>query len=353
MVQDLNTLEGLEQTPLFVSGEGGYHTYRIPALLTTANGVLLAFCEARRHSQSDTGDIDLVLRRSRDNGLTWEPLRVIAGIGKHVYGNPCPVQDRSTGAIWLPFNWNRADGPEDQIMRGAAPREVWLMRSDDDGVTWGKPVEITPQVKRPEWTWYATGPGHGIQLRSGRLLIPCDHATGAPDRSRTHLRSHVIFSDDRGATWRIGGSAPGQTDECLAAELADGTVYLNMRSYHGKGRRAVARSSDGGQTWGKLTWDETLVEPVCQAGLLGLPDGRVLFSNPASASREGMMVRVSADGCRTWPHAWMIHRGPSAYSDLAVTADQQLCCLYERGERHPYETITLARCALAALVGRR
>lgn len=333
----------MEQQVLFTAGADGYHSYRIPALLATAGGRLLAFCEARRHSRADTGDIDIALRCSDDGGATWDAMRIIADAGPDVLGNPCPVQDRTTGRIWLPLNWNRATGGEDLILAGAAPRGVRLMYSDDEGASWSPPVDITAQVKRPDWTWYATGPGHGIQLRMGRLLIPCDHASGAPEPGGAHYGSHVILSDDRGASWRIGGVLSGYLNECQAAELADGTVYLNMRSYHGKHRRAVAHSIDGGETWSPVEWDEALVEPVCQAGLLALPDGGVLFSNPASVSRENLTVRLSRDGCRTWPVAWTLHAGPSAYSDLALAPDGAICCLYERGNEHPYETITLAR----------
>lgn len=333
----------VEQQSLFAAGTGGYHSYRIPALLATTSGRLLAFCEARRHSRADSGDIDIALRCSDDGGLTWDAMRIIADAGADVLGNPCPVQDRATGRIWLPLNWNLAAGDESLILRDEAPRDVRLMVSDDDGVNWSAPADITAQVKRPDWTWYATGPGHGIQLRTGRLLIPCDHAVTAADPTPAHYGSHVIVSDDHGATWRVGGVLSGHVNECQAAELADGTLYLNMRSYHGKGCRAVAWSTDGGETWSPVTWDSALVEPVCQAGLLGLSDGRVLFANPASERRENLTVRMSRDGCHTWPAALTLHPGPAAYSDLAQAGDAAILCLYERGRGHPYEEIALAR----------
>ena len=339
----------MEQIDLFVSGQGGYHTYRIPSLLATQRGSLLAFCEARRNSRSDSGDIDLALRRSADGGRTWSEMQIIADMGRDVIGNPCPVQDRATGTIWLPLCSNLAEGEESKIVVGEAPRTVWMMKSDDDGATWSEPVEITPQVKRPEWTWYATGPGHGIQLQSGRLLIPCDYAVGTPDKEYGHFGSHVIYSDDHGATWHIGGTILGQVNECQAAQLDDGTVYLNLRAYHGRNRRAVAWSQDNGDTWSEVRLDLALIEPICQAGLLHLPGDRVLFSNPASTRRERITVRLSEDRCRTWSAGRLLWAGPSAYSDLALAPDGRICCLYERGEEHPYERISLARFPLGRL----
>jgi len=233
-------------------------------------------------------------------------------------------------------------------MEGDGPRDVWVTHSDDDGLTWAEPVDITAAVKRDTWRWYATGPGHGIQLRSGRLLVPCDHSEHGDDDHP--YRSHVIYSDDRGATWQLGGTLSDRVNECTAVELTDGTVYLNMRCYLGANRRAVARSADGGQTWSEIEVDDALVEPVCQAALIDAEDC-VLFSNPASVERERMTVRASFDGCRTWPKALVLHEGPSAYSDLCVAPDGGVCCLYERGDGHPYERITLARFPLASVAG--
>ncbi len=167
-------------------------------------------------------------------------------------------------------------------------------------LTWGEPVEITADTKRSNWTWYATGPCHGIQLRSGRLVISCDHRTRATETEGERLYSHVIYSDDQGATWRIGGVVMEEgTNESVAVELPDGAVYLNCRDQHKRGRRCVAWSRDGGLTFDEVAWDEALVEPACQGTAIVLPDGRVLFCNPASATRDTLTVRVSGDGCRT------------------------------------------------------
>jgi sialidase-1 len=328
---------------LFRAGEGGYHTYRIPALIVAPNGTLLAFCEGRRRSAGDAGDIDILLRRSFDQGRTWSAAETIADMGDDTIGNPTPVVERKTGAIFLLLTRNAGAVTEQQIISGTGARTVWVMRSSDNGATWQPPVEITAQVKRPDWTWYATGPGNGIQTRSGRLVIPCDHNR----RDNNERHSHVIYSDDRGETWKIGGVADNQTNESAVAELRDGTLLLNMRSYHGKNRRAVQRSRDGGLTWSPLEFDEALIEPVCQASLITAAPGRLLFSNPAATTRSRMTVRLSEDDGRTWKWSRVFYEGPSAYSSLATLRRWAAGLLFENGERQPYEQITFVRFDLA------
>ncbi len=340
----------LVQTDLFLSGEGGYHTYRIPALALTREGTVLAFCEGRRDGQGDSGQIDMLLRRSVDGGATWGPLQVVSSAKGYTTGNPAPVVDRETGTILLPLTRNRAEDTEPMILRGEAPpRTVWITRSRDDGLTWEEPQEISDSVRRDDWRWYATGPCHGIQLASGRLMIPCDHAR-SPAFKDWH--SHVIYSDDGGATWQIGGIADGFTNESTVVELTDGRLCLNMRNYRTSKRRAIAFSDDQGMTWSPVHDDDALIEPRCQASIIrystesSVGKNRVLFSNPASEKRENMTVRVSYDECRTWPVARSLHTGPAAYSDLVVLPDGAIGCLYERGDTHPYERITFARFSL-------
>jgi len=339
-------------TEVYTRGEKGYDTFRIPSVIATSRGTLLAFAEARREGAGDAGDIDLVLKRSEDGGVSWSPLQIIGDNGPNTFGNPCPVVDRTTGTIWLLTTQNRGTDREKDIIAGTsqAGRSVAVLRSTDDGVTWSAPVDITASVKQADWTWYATGPGVGIQTRTGRLVIPANHAV--PGTAIHH--SHVIFSDDGGRSWQIGGSADPGTNESQVVELADGRLMLNMRNHPPRAEnfRMVATSDDGGRTWSQAKPDRALVEPPAQASLLRLTtaaaDGRnrLLFSNPASARRERMTVRMSEDEGATWPVSRVVHEGPAAYSSLVVLPDRSIGLLVERGDRSPYEKITFVRLTL-------
>jgi sialidase-1 len=352
-----------DKVDVWTSGEGGYHTYRIPAVLRAPDGGLLAFCEGRKGGRGDTGDIDLLLKRSADGGATWGEQRVLWDDGDNVCGNPCPVLDRDTGMIFLFLTHNLGHDHESEIISGTSEgtRTVWVMTSADGGARWSPPREVTDSTKRKDWTWYATGPGVGIQLEvgrhAGRLVIPCDHIEA--DSRRYY--SHVLLSDDHGATWRIGGrSGRDQLNECQVAELDSGELVLNMRNYNRqKQARAVARSTDGGESFGEVTWDETLPEPICQAGMVtvcasrggGVVERWLAFSNPASPNRrERMLVRVSYDGGRGWYTAALLHGQAAAYSclvDLSEGSSNAVGCLYERGQKSPYERITFQRIELA------
>lgn len=340
--------EYAENVP-FRSGTEGYHTYRIPALVETTNGTLLAICEGRKTSSSDAGDIDLVLKRSTDAGDTWGPLTLVqeeGGTAAITIGNPAPVVDRRTGRVWLAFCRNNS--------------RVFVTWSDDDGQTWAERREITADVKLADWSWYATGPVHGIQLErgahAGRLVLPCDHiSTGSV------WGSHAILSDDHGATWRLGGVVDAQSgyqpNESVAVELVDGRVYLNCRNHGGQKRRAFAVSADGGATFGAAALDDALIEPVVQASALrysavdqGGATNLILFSNPATAStRTRMTVRRSWDEAATWDAGTLIYAGPSAYSDLVKLRDGRIGLFFEKGASSPYETITFVRFELTDL----
>lgn len=339
-----------EQRDLFLSGTEGYHTFRIPAVAVTCRGVVLAFCEGRRYSRGDSGDIDLVLKRSEDGGRSWSALQVVWDDDGNTCGNPCPVVDRKTGIVWLLMTHNLGCDSERQIVEQTSKgtRTVWVGYSEDEGLTWSIPAEITAAVKQPDWTWCATGPGAGIQMTSGRLVVPCDHIEA--DTRRYY--SHVIYSDDGGKHWQLGGSTPDdQVNECEVVELEDGRLLLNMRNYRpGKRIRARSFSADGGLSWSPVEGDEALVEPICQASIRRFSttaeggQSRILFANPASqTTRERMTVRLSLDEGRTWPASRLLYPGPSAYSCLAILPDRTAACLYERGEKSPYERITWAR----------
>jgi sialidase-1 len=354
--------DGFSQLDLFVSGGEGCHTFRIPSLVVTAKGTVLAFCEGRKKGQGDSGDIDLVLKRSTDGGRTWSAPQVIWDDGPHTCGNPCALVDADTGVVWLLMTWNRGDDHERLILdrRSKDTRRVFVSNSADDGVTWSPPRQITDDVKKPDWTWYATGPGNGVQLalgpHKGRLVVPCDHMVAETKK----YFSHVVYSDDHGETWKLGGASPkDQLNECAVVELSDGRLLLNMRNYDRTRRsRGVALSDDGGMTWGGFYHDAALVEPICQASLVRYDrpaegqKGRLLFSNPASEKdRVNMTVRLSHDDGRTWPVAKLLHAGPAAYSCLAVLADGQIACLYEGGAKSPYEKIVFAAFSRAWLTG--
>ena len=323
------------ETELFAQGVAGYHTYRIPALVVTNEGTLLAFCEGRKYAINDWGEINIVLRRSFDNGASWEDMRVVHADGEHTIGNPCPVVDADTGTVWLAFTWDND--------------RVFVMRSEDDGNSWSEPREITGDVKLAGWTWYGTGPGHGVQLRGGRLVVPSYHIEG-PRLIWPFQHSHIVYSDDHGATWELGGVLGEGTGECEAVETQDGRLYLTMRpAREGSTKHLGAWSDDGGMTWSEVVEEEGLSDPLCQASIVrftqeGTHDrNRVLFLNPASSERDTMTVRISYDECRTWEVSKVLHSGPSAYSDMAVSPNLAIGCLYERGNYHRRECIRLAQ----------
>lgn len=347
-------------TDIFVSGADGYHTYRIPVIIVTTNGTVLAFCEGRKDSRGDTGKIDLLLKRSSDNGKTWSPQQIVRSDGDNVCGNPAPVVDQTTGIVCLLMTWNFGADAEREINNGTSKdsRRVFVTHSADAGMTWAKPQEITASVKKADWRWYATGPVNGIQLtrgaHKGRLVIPCNH-TELDGTGNSVSRSHIIYSDDHGSTWQLGGIDDELTNESTIVERADGSLLQNMRSYHKKSRRAVATSHDDGASWSHVKFDDALIEPVCQGSILrySWPEAggrsRILFSNPASKERENLTIRLSYDEAAIWAVSKILHSGPSAYSCVAVLPDKSIACLFECGDKTAYEHITLARIPLGWL----
>ncbi|HBG28540.1 MAG: hypothetical protein A2Y10_19855 [Planctomycetes bacterium GWF2_41_51] len=340
---------------LFVGGQDGYHTYRIPAILTTLKGTVLVFCEGRKNHGGDAGDIDLLLKRSTDGGKTFSSQMIIWDDANNTCGNPCPVQDEQTGTIWLLSTWNLGDDKERKIAEGNSvnTRRVFILKSDDDGATWSSTKEITSTAKNKQWKWYATGPGIGIQLKygknKGRLIIPCDHSIALryPEKSFTG-GSHTIYSDDNGQNWKISEWIYPNCGESQVIELIDGTVLMDIRNHQYRGKRAQALSYDGGHSWTKIDFQTDLIEPLCQASIFrfapykGFDKSIILFSNPHSATqRVNMTVQASLDECKTWKYSKSLYQGPTAYSCLARLPDNRIACMYEAGVKKPYEKIVL------------
>ncbi len=376
--QALSAEPRLDKQDVFVAGQGGYPSYRIPALLMAPGGSLLAVCEARK-TRGDWAAIDIVLRRSGDGGETWSEAREMSEVdGPHqknpvalkqkladpsavTNNNPLLIADHQTGAVHFLFC--------QEYMR------CFYRRSDDDGQTFSEPVEITsafePFRDQYDWKVLATGPGHGVQLGGGRLVVPVWLSTATGGNAHRPSVIATIYSDDHGATWQCGDIVTGETDplvnpsESVAVELADGRVLLNMRSESTRNRRAIATSPDGATGWSRPVFDDGLAEPICMASMCRLStasDGgknRILFSNPdnlerkkgkaepgKSRDRKNLTVKLSYDGCKSWPVSKTIEAGPSAYSDLAVGPDGTIYCLFERadpGTKYPGPSQVLAR----------
>jgi sialidase-1 len=363
-----------EKIDLFISGQGGYAAYRIPGMVVTARGSVLVYCEARLNDRSDWSTMDILLRRSTDAGSTWEPPRRVVRVPNPepenpvavarklgvphgpTYNNPIAIADRS-GAVHLLFCL--------EYLR------CFYARSDDDGRTFSAPVEITGTFNRfrpgYEWKVLSVGPGHGIQLRNGRLLASVRLALGD---GRTPLRPTVaatIFSDDSGRTWQPGELAIRNSEdtvnpnEPLLVELADGRVMMNVRNESKLQRRLVTTSPDGATRWSLPRFDPALLDSGVMASLVRFTQppaarkNRLLFANPHDLkARANLSIKLSYDEGATWPVNRTLEPGPSAYCDLAVLPDGRILCFYERGStdgQQLYGRLTLARFDLAWLSG--
>jgi len=324
---------------IFPAKKEGYNSYRIPALVTTTKGTLLAFCEGRKHGAADHGDIDIVLKRSTDGGKTWSPLQIVFDNNNHVAGNPVPIVDQKTGRIFLLSC--TSDQHEYKIYEGKGRRGIWIQHSDDDGLTWTKPRDISTNIYPTDWRWYATGPCSGIQIQQGkhadRLICPANHtAVEDPKSQKNIFRTHSIYSDDQGKTWHLGESSAPGGNESTIAEAGKDLLYQSIRMQsHRKGVRGIRYSTDGGATWTPLKHDPKLPCPMCQGSVIRdhSKPNRLIHSNPGtSKGRSNMTIRISEDGGKTWPNSKIIHSGSSAYSDLTITSNKQLAILYEGGK---------------------
>lgn len=320
-------------TSLYAQGEAGYNTFKIPTMITAPNGTILSFAEARTEHKDDWSKTDVVLRKSYDLGTTWTALEVLIEEGDMIIGNACPVVDRNTGIIWLIF-CKQND-------------RAFKMYSEDNGETWSEPVEITQDVKLDHWTWYATGPSHGIQLKDGTLVIPADHI------ENRKMMAHVIYSRDGGNTWQLGGTVPGG-EEATLVELDNGDLYINIRPVR-PGHRVTAISHDKGLTWTEISHDTSLPDPACQGNLIEIEKNEgslYLFTNPAdSLHREMMTVRLSDDECKTWSKSKILYEGMASYSALSlIDAENDIIgCIFERGANFYAEEIVFMRFPLSYL----
>jgi sialidase-1 len=366
----------LEKVELWEEGEDGYKLYRIPGLVTTAKGSVLAYAEARRYSGSDWDTIDIVMRRSTDGGRTFSRPKVIARVpgdpersavaierklGRPddvTYNNPVAVADRD-GSIHFLFCL--------EYMR------VFYMRSDDDGNTFSQPAEITSVVDafRPEYAWrvIATGPGHGIQLRNGRLIVPIWLSLGTGTNGHSPSVTSTVYSDNHGINWHSGAIAVQNTpqfpnpNEATVAQRTDGSVLLNVRTGAKQNRRTVVTSKDGATAWTAPHLQSDLPDPICFASVIRFSTkktngrARLLFSNPdnltrvdgreiVSKDRKNLTVYLSYNEGKSWTAKRSLEPGSSSYSDMSVLPDGSILCLYETvGTKDglPKQKLVLAR----------
>jgi sialidase-1 len=332
-------------TVVFKSGQDSYHTYRIPTIVRAKNGDLLAFAEGRKKATSDNGDIDIVLKRSSDGGKSWGRMQLVQDepgdpAAKVWIGNPTPIVDRTDpmhpGRIWLVFTRSN--------------ERMFVTFSDDNGKSWAERRDITETAGKPAWRWYAAGPVHGIQLErgphAGRLVAPCDHRMRGADSWGAHL----IYSDDHGATWKLGATDthlvadPVHPNECVAVELVDGRIYVNARDQNGSdpASRLVAYSSDGGETFdGPFAPEPNITSPVVQNSCVRLyskdrgDEQNVLVycgcGHPTQ--RRDLTVLASFDEGKTWGRKTVVHTGPAAYCDLVKLDGDRVGVLFEAGKK--------------------
>jgi sialidase-1 len=370
---------GLEKTDIFEAGKDGYALYRIPGIVVTAKGTVLAYCEARLTSASDWGTIDIMLRRSTDGGTTWLPRARVANVPGPKEKNPAALDKKVGKTEDVTYNNAVAFADRDGSVHMLFCLEYmrcFYIRSDDDGVTWTEPTEITKtfEAYRPQYDWkvIATGPAHGIQLKNGRLVVPIWISTGTGGNAHRPSVTSTIYSDDHGKTWKAGEIAVPDTpewvfpNETVIVELADGRVMLNVRSESPTHRRLVTISKDGATGWSTPRFDDALLEPICMASIVrvsGAKAGektRIAFANPhnmerddgkatvgKSRDRKNLSVKLSYDEGQTWPVNKTLEPSWSGYSDLAVLPNGTILCFYERGSSDGKSSTRTTRLTIA------
>ena len=350
--------------PVFVSGTEGYQTYRIPAIIRLPNGQLLAFCEGRVNGAGDFGNIDIVLKRSNDEGQTWSPLQRIVNNDSLQAGNPAPVVDLSDplhpgGRIFLFYN--TGNNHENEIRKGNGYKQVWYITSVDGGKTWSDATDITTAVSRlnktgihpawnfkEDWRTYANTPGHAIQFMegkyAGRIFIAANHSAGPPQEHFMDYNAHGFFTDDHGKKFQLSKNVnlPG-SNESMAVVLSKDKMMMNSRNQRGNIKaRIVSISSDGGASWDTTFFDLNLIDPVNQGSILnaGKKNGKVIiaFCNAADTQqRNNLTLRISFNEGKTWHRNFLIDKGDpnknkdhTAYSDLVKISKRKIGVLYEK-----------------------
>lgn len=335
---------------VFVPKHDGFASIRIPAVVASRQNTLLAFAEGRA-ANADQARNKLILKRSTDGGKSWGKVAIVADDGDRSLNNPCVVVERRSGRVILMYQSYPAGTAERsaRIQPGLEGEHVvrnLVISSDDDGLTWSPPRDVTRQTKRPEVvTTLATGPGLGIQLQhgphAGRLLFPLNEGPFGL------WNIYAVYSDDGGASWKLGGNAPNalvdtpqgkpssQVNEAQFVELNDGSIRFNVRRWAGRAVRKTCVSRDGGLSWSKVEDVPELLDPSCMASVYRYPDtadrvnGLLLFSGPQSTKRENGTVFLSRDDGATWPVKRVLCEGSFGYSCLTALADGTVGCLYE------------------------
>jgi sialidase-1 len=353
-----------KSVPVYISGNEGYKSFRIPAIIKLTDGQLLAFAEGRVGGSGDFGNIDIVLKRSSDGGKTWSAIEKVIDYDSLQAGNPAPVVDLTDpkypkGRIFLFYN--TGNNHENEIRHGKGIREAWYITSTDFGISWSKPVNITAQVHKPnqpkinpdynftaDWRSYANTPGHAMQFTSGkykgRILVAANHSESSPKANFEDYFSHTYYTDDHGKTFRLGETVmiPG-SNEATAAEISGDKLMLNARNQKGDIRaRIVAISSNGGETWDTSYFDHNLPDPVCEGSILtiGEQNGKniLAFCNAAdSLHRDNLTLRFSFDDGNSWPVSIPVDKSPegnirsdyTAYSDIVKLSTDEIGVLYE------------------------
>ncbi|TLD71993.1 exo-alpha-sialidase [Phragmitibacter flavus] len=352
----------LEKINLFTAGDHGHQLYHIPGVVVTAKGTVLAWCEARKRPAgvSDWDDIRILLRRSTDDGKTWSEAKSIADVPGPKTKNPLSLRMRDVDPKDVTYNNPVLIADKDgtvHMLFCLEYQRVFYQRSDDDGLTWNAPTEISETFEafktHYDWKVLATGPNHTIQLKkTGRLVVPVWLSTGTGGNAHRPSVTTTIYSDDQGKTWKAGEIAVPNTEEWInpnetvAVELADGRVMLNVRNESKTHRRLITTSADGATGWSTPKFDDALLEPICMGGIVRYEHAGkslILFSNPHNLARadgkevpgknrdrKNLSIKASADEGQTWMLNKSLELGPSMYSDLAVTPNGTILCFYGR-----------------------